>query len=48
MRDDVAANYASSSMNHALDDASPANIPMYPSSNDSDSGDNWVQISGSN
>ena len=48
MRDDVAANYASSSMNHALDDASPANIPRSPLSNDSDSGDDWVHISGSN
>ena len=48
MRDDVAANDASSPVNHALGDASPTNIPRSPSSNDSESGDDWVHISGSN
>ena len=48
MCDDVAANYARCPVNHYLGDAFPANIPRSPSSNDSDSGDNWVHISGSN
>ena len=48
MRDDFAANYASFPMNHDLGDAPPANIPRSPSSNDSDSGDDWFHISGSN
>ena len=39
MRDDVADNYACSPVNHALGDASPANSPRFPSSNDSGSGD---------
>ena len=34
MCDDVAANDASSPVNHALGDASPANSPRSPSSND--------------
>ena len=38
MRDDVAANYASYPVNHALGDAPPSNSPRSPSSNDSDSG----------
>ena len=36
IRDDVAANYACSPANHAMGDA------MSPSSNDSDSGDGWL------
>ena len=40
VRDDVAANYVCSPVNHALGDASPANSPRPPSSNDSDSGEN--------
>ena len=48
MRDYVAANYASSPVNHALGDASPANSPRYPSSNDSHSDDGWIGIGGSN
>ena len=48
MRDYIAANYACSPVNHALGDASPANTPRSPLSNDSDYGDNWIVTSGSN
>ena len=48
MCDDVAANYASSPVNHDLGDASPANSPRSPSSNDSDSGDDLIATSSSN
>ena len=47
MLDDVAANYTFPSMNNALGDASPANSPRSYLSNDYDSSDNWVHISGS-
>ena len=42
IRDDVAANYAYSPVNHALGDA------MSPTSNDSDSNDGLIDTSGSN
>ena len=45
--DDVAANYDPPPVNNDLGDASPANSPRSPLSNYSNSGDNWVQISGS-
>ena len=48
MRDGVADNYASSPVNHALSDPPPANSPRSPSSNDSDYGDDWFHIGGSN
>ena len=46
MRNDIAANYTPPPppMNNALGDASPANIPRSPLSNDSDPGDDWVHI----
>ena len=47
MRDGVAANYTSAPLNNALVDASPANSLKSSSSNDSDSGEEWVHISGS-
>ena len=47
MRDDVAENYTPSLLNNALGDASPANSPRSSLSNDSDSCEDWVHISGS-
>ena len=47
MRDDVAENYTLPPVNNSLCNASPANIPRSHLSNDSDSGDDWVHISGS-
>ena len=47
MRDDVAAKYTFPPVNNDLGDASPANSPNYSLSNDSNSGDDWVHISGS-
>ena len=47
MRDDVAANYTFRPLNNALGDVSPPNIPRSSLSNDSDSGEYWVHISGS-
>ena len=48
MRDDVAANYTFPPVNNALGDASPANSHIPPLSIDSESGDDWVHIIGSN
>ena len=47
MRDSVAANYTLPPFNNALGDASPANSPRSSLSNDSDSVEDWVHISGS-
>ena len=48
MRDDVAMNYTFTPMNNSLGDASSNNSPRSSLSNDSDSSDNWVHISGYN
>ena len=47
MRDEVAVNYTFPLLNNAFGDAFPANSPRSSLYNDSDSGEDWVHISGS-